>query len=288
MSTTTQTGATPQPVVVAQEDPWRYGWRYVRREGPDGQVGYERIPLKQEDLLHPQEDDFIVTNDAHNRDCTYLKNIFEDWAADKEGVLVLADARVDWQVPGVEPHGPDLAVFQGVRDWDPTTGTFTVADHGGRPLLVVEVTSPSTRNNDLDDKVVEYHRAGVPFYAIVDRRLGAEGEEFQILGYRAGPDGMLQAPLDSRGRLWLEPVRLWLAAEEGRAACYDERGGRLQDYAGVVRKMKAAEARAAEAAARIAAEAARAITEAAARIAAEAQVKELKALLEHLGEGKSS
>ena len=215
----------PQPSPTPEkEDPWRLGWRYVRHEGPDGLVGYERVPLRQEDLLHPQEDDFIVTNDAHGRDCTYLRNVFEAWAAGKEGALVLADTRVDWQAASVEPHGPDLAVFQGVRDWNPTDGTFTVVDHGARPLLVVEVTSPSTRDNDLDDKVVEYHRAGVPFYGIVDRRVGGQGLEGRLLGYRANHEAYVRLPLDERGRMWLEPVGLWLAFEGGRAVCYDEQG----------------------------------------------------------------
>ena len=242
MSTVFEPQAAPTP---EKEDPWRLGWRYVRHEGPDGLVGYERVPLKQEDLLHPQEDDFIVTNDAHCRDCTYLRNVLEAWAAGKEGALVLADARVDWQTGGVEPHGPDLAVFLGVRDWDPTDGTFTVADHGARPLLVIEVTSPSTREIDRDEKVVEYHRAGVPFYAIVDRRMGRQGVELRLQGYRTHHDGYQRAPLDERGRLWLEPVGLWLAAEEGRAVCYDDQGNRLEEYAMAVREKQVAETRAA-------------------------------------------
>ena len=280
----------PQPSPTPEkEDPWRLGWRYVRHEGPDGLVGYERVPLRQEDLLHPQEDDFIVTNDAHGRDCTYLRNVFEAWAAGKEGALVLADTRVDWQAAGVEPHGPDLAVFQGVRDWNPTDGTFTVADHGARPLLVVGVTSPSTRDNDLDDKVVEYHRAGVPFYGIVDRRVGGQGLEGRLLGYRANHEAYVRLPLDERGRLWLEPVGLWLAFEDGRAVCYDGQGKRQEEYAMAVREKRVAETRAAaEADSRRIAET-RAAAEADARrlaetraAAAEARTQELEAELQRL------
>jgi colicin import membrane protein len=279
MSTVVESQASPPP---DKEDPWRLGWRYIRYEGPDGLVGYERVPLRQEDLLHPQEDDFIVTNDAHGRDCTYLKNVLEAWAADKEGVLVLADARVDWQTGGVEPHGPDLAVFQGVRDWNPTDGTFTVVDHSARPLLVVEVTSPNTRDNDLEEKVVEYHRAGVPFYAVVDRRMRRNGPEFHMLGYRANHEGYMRLPLDEKGRLWLEPVRLWLSAEEGRVVCYDEQGNRLQDYAKVVRdKQTEAEARRlAEARAAAEAEAGRLAETRAAAV--EARNQELEAELQRL------
>jgi colicin import membrane protein len=265
---------TPPPA-LEKEDPWRYGWRYVQRESPDGVVGYERVPLRQEDLLHPREDDFIVTNDAHNRDCTYLKNVLEAWASGKQGMLVLADVRVDWQRAGIEPHGPDLAVFEGVREWEPTDGTFTVADHGAQPVLVIEVTSPSTRNIDLGDKVAEYARAGVPFYAIIDRHEGPQGADDRLLGYRAIPEGQLRLPLDERGRLWLAPVGLWLAVEDRKAALYDEWGNRLGEYPKVVEERKIAEARAAAEA-----EARRLYENRA--LEAEIRVKELEAELQRL------
>ena len=49
-------------------------------------------------------------------------------------------------------------------DW----ATLDVAAEGARPALVVEVTSPSTRENDLGTKPDFYHRAGVPLYVIAD------------------------------------------------------------------------------------------------------------------------
>lgn len=56
---------------------------------------------------------------------------------------------------------PDIAVLAGPREavWS-----------GQVPLLVVEVTSPATRPEDLFRKPVEYQAAGVPQYWIVDRR----------------------------------------------------------------------------------------------------------------------
>ena len=65
------------PSVPTTEDPFRLGWRWVRQRGPDGTETFERVPLRPEDLLHPEEDDFLVTNDAHDRVCTYLRNAFE-------------------------------------------------------------------------------------------------------------------------------------------------------------------------------------------------------------------
>ena len=42
-----------------------------------------------------------------------------------------------------------------------------MAEAKARPALVIEVTSPSTRYHDLNTKVFLYHRAGVPFEAVV-------------------------------------------------------------------------------------------------------------------------
>ena len=79
----------------------------------------------------------------------------------------VSDCRVDWNLPGVRPLGPDIAVFLDVerhKNW----ATLDVAAEGARPALVVEVTSPSTRKNDLGIKFDFYHRARVPLYVIAD------------------------------------------------------------------------------------------------------------------------
>ena len=52
--------------------------------------------------------------------------------------------------------------------------TFHLAGEGGTPVLVVEIASPSTRDNDLGIKRAFYYQSGVQKYIIVDR--GREGE----------------------------------------------------------------------------------------------------------------
>jgi hypothetical protein len=230
-------------------DPFRYGWRYVWQTDSAGVRRHVQVPLKQEDLLHPQEEDFIVQNPAHNADCAYLQSVLQRRTAERTGSVVLHDVRIDWQVPGVKPHGPDVVAFEGVTgEWDRVRGTFLVRDLGARPLLVIEVTSPSTRDYDLDDKVLHYWRAGVPFYAIVDSRPHEGPREIHLIGYRATPDGYLRVELDERGWLWLEAVQLWLAVEGDRVVCYDEQGNRLLDYSELAQVAQDAEARAEEAA----------------------------------------
>ena len=82
---------------------------------------------------------------------------------------MLSDCLVDWNLRGLRPVCPDLAVFFGVEhDEEEEWFTFNVAAEAAEPALVVEVTSSSTRKNDLGDKVRIYHRAKVPFYLIAD------------------------------------------------------------------------------------------------------------------------
>ncbi len=56
-------------------DPFFYGWRYVQRDAPDGETTWEQVPLTLEDVLHPQEEDFIVQTDLHQRICTYFTDV---------------------------------------------------------------------------------------------------------------------------------------------------------------------------------------------------------------------
>jgi colicin import membrane protein len=237
VSTISEPQATTAPSTVG---PYRFGWRMVQHLGPDGKLVWEQVPLKQEDLLHPEEEDFIVHDPAHDQNCFYLKTALVNSVARVARAHVNHNVRTDWGVPGVAPHGPDLAVFLDVpKDWDRHQGTFMVAKLGARPILVIEVTSPSTRAQDFNEKVLEYHQARVPFYAIVDYCTDLEPPRVQVLGYRTTPEGYVRVPLDERGWLWLEPVKLWLTGEGDLAVCYDEQANRILEYADVVQQADA-------------------------------------------------
>ena len=268
----------PKPEPTPQDDPWYYGWRYVKQTGSDGQVKMVQMPLTEEDVLHPQEDDFIVQNDDHTNDCHYLKTILDAHLADRPGVHVFHDHRMDWGVQGIEPHGPDFAVVEGFpENWDGQRGTFRLTQFGARTLLVIEVTSPTTRRGDLNAKVTEYYQAGIPYYAVVDRQF-QRGEQPRLFAYRAGEQGYELVEPDGDGWLALEPIGLWIRFEEARLACRDAEGRRLRDYQGIVEGLHLAEARAeteharAEAEARTRQEAQRRADEAQAR-ADEAQAR---------------
>jgi colicin import membrane protein len=231
-----------------RKDPFRYGWRYVRRVSADGKKILERVPLTLEDVLHPQEGDFHVLTDEHNDDCAYLKYALRRHLGSK--AMVLSDHRIAWDEPGVKPHGPDIAVILGIRKRKRLGATFYVATEGVRPKLLIEVTSTDTRKNDVVIKVDEYYRAGVPLYVIVDvRSRQGQRTRIELIGYRHAPGGYEKMPLDERGWLWLKELAIWIGIEGTRVVCYDHHGQKILDYA------ELAEAREAEVEARKAAEA---------------------------------
>jgi hypothetical protein len=134
-------------------------------------------------------------------------------------VVVLGDCRVDWGVPGVRPLGPDILVLFEVRQWL-RRGTYHLAEEGGRPVLVLEIVSPSTRQHDLGAKRRLYYRLGVQKYVLVDRWTPSEAP-VRLLGYERGPRGWRRLRPDAQGRLDLAPVGMKLGLEGERPWLYD-------------------------------------------------------------------
>jgi colicin import membrane protein len=261
-------------------DPFRYGWRYKSVRGPDGTEVLDQVPLTLEDVLFPETGDFIVQTDLHDTDSSYLKHVFNSRLAGDPQAVAVSDCRVDWNLAGVRPLGPDIAVFFGIKrrkDW----ATLDVAAEGARPALVVEVTSTGTRQNDLDIKPGFYHRAGVPLYVIADvLEEDEETRHVELIGYRHAPEGYQRIAPDARGWIWLEPLGLWLGVVQDpvlgcdRLACFDaQTGGEIGDYQAISQALEAATAAQAQAEARAEAEARRAGVEANAREQAEAKAQ---------------
>ena len=195
-------------------------------EEPDGTVWYEQVPLKQRDLLFPEEGDRPVLNNDHTTDYVYLLSVLKQQTVRHPGRRVFGDHRIDFEVPDLKPLGPDLIVLDGVGDWDGSRGTFPVRTMGADPLLAIEITSPDSRKYDLGIKLRYYFRCGIRCYAIVDRQ-PRDGSRASAVAYQAGAQGFDSVAPDSRGRVRLEPVGLWLGIVDGRAVCYDRRGRRI-------------------------------------------------------------
>jgi Uma2 family endonuclease len=269
-------------------DPFRYGWRYLRHEYPDGNVEMEQVPLTLEDVLYPEVGDFVVHSKAHEDRCTYLTNVLSAQLVNDPASVVLHDVRIAWDIPGLRPNGPDIAVIRGVRETK-NWATFDVAEERVRPALIIEVTSPETRSIDVSTKLEIYAQVGVPQYVIVDTRRGQHAETLHLLGYRLFRGGYEVQPPDERGWLWLDTVRLWLGLHDNEVYCYDETGHQLGDYTAIVAAFAEAEVRATtaeiraqtEAQARAEAEV-RAVTEAQARLEAEARARVAEGRLQAL------
>ncbi len=227
-------------------NPFPYGWRYVTRTRPDGTAEVDMVPLTLLDVLHPQEGDQIPEDSRHERHRRHFQNVFETRLAPQANLLCLSDCLIDWDRE-VRGHSPDLIVLERDGPWPwGSWGTLHVKQEGARPRLVVELTSPSTRGNDVGSKVEHYHRVGVPLYVIVDEE--EEEGPLTLIGYRWQPKGYEVLPLDPAGRLLLEPFGVLLAIKGDRVAILDAATGQeIGDYGAITRALEA-EVRAREAA----------------------------------------
>lgn len=131
------------------------GWtreRYLR-EAPDNQI-WEFA--KGEVIMHSP------ATAEHQRIVIFLNRLLSGYCETSGlGEVLTGPAAVDL-LPDVTRE-PDLFVVA-PEDADRATGTPLAIT----PALVVEVTSPSTRRMDLEEKAEEYARAGVPEYWVVD------------------------------------------------------------------------------------------------------------------------
>ncbi|BCX02283.1 MAG: hypothetical protein KatS3mg053_0221 [Candidatus Roseilinea sp.] len=240
---TVSSAVSAAPVAPAEQaDPFRYGWRYVRRELPSGQLVFEQHPLTLDDVHYPQEGDFIVHSSEHERIRNYLYDALRAHLRADPEVVVLADVRVAWSAPGLRPLGPDVVVFSGVRqrrDWT----TFDVAAEGAQTLLVVEITSPETRHIDLVDKVDEYAAAEVAEYVIVDLAGRRRSGQIVVRGYRLQDGAFLEAPRDADGRVLLQVGSLRIGTTGEDVLIFDAQGHPIGDYLEVEARLRDAEAR---------------------------------------------
>ncbi len=243
---TTPNLTSPEPPTAAlappaDPNPFRYGWRYVNKRLPDGRIEVEEVPLTLEDVLHPQEDDVIPENTVHEPERGHLTGAFRTRLSRLYNGHVFSDCIIDWNVPGLRNHSPDVSVFEDVRGLPlPRLGTFRRADFGGRCLLAVEIVSPDTRTNDVDRKPEHYHRAGVRQYVIVDQQ--REDGPRQIVDRRWTADGFVIEPADSNGRVRLDSLGLLIGLRDNRVVIFDAAtGDELREYAGEYASRVAAE-----------------------------------------------
>ncbi|MCP2727598.1 Uma2 family endonuclease [Symplocastrum sp. BBK-W-15] len=116
----------------------------------------------------------------------------------------------------------------GITNKQENRRTFVVEDEGVRPTLIIEVVSPRYRQADREIKVVEYARARVEEYVIIDRRTQRGQELDEILGYRLVQGHYQPITPDEEGRIFCATVGLWMSFIEGSLVMVDsETGERL-------------------------------------------------------------
>jgi Uma2 family endonuclease len=240
-------------------DPFRFGWRYVKRTGRNGRSELERVPLTPEDVLHPQENDQIPENTLQARDRAYLFGVLRWRFLLEAATKVLSDCLINWGVRGLRNHSPDISVFRNVTSRRRKWSTFYVVKEGAQSLLNIEIVTPDRydpklRNNDVKIKVKEYYQAGVPLYVVVDQK--KEDGPRQVIGYRRGPKGYVRLPLDPQRRLLLAPAQLLLGLQDNQAVCWDAlTGEEIKDFPEMAEAHREAEAARQQAEANRAAEA---------------------------------
>lgn len=98
----------------------------------------------------------------HNRIARRIANALESARA-PSGPCLTVDTDIDvvlWRVPRFTFRRPDVAVYKCLDD--PAR-----KPSAQETVLVVEVTSPSTMQEDLLDKKTQYAAAGIPLYLVV-------------------------------------------------------------------------------------------------------------------------
>ena len=231
----------------------------------------EVAPLSApEPVEYPESDGRpMAETDAHRRAMQDLLHALEQQFAGDENVYVSGINLLYYEEgEPTQSVSPDVYVVRGIpKRWRRTYRTW---EEGKAPDFVLEVTSRSTRGDDLGKKRGLYEWLGVPEYVLFDplaEYLRPPLQGFRLADGRYEPLSPLQGGGFASAVLGLE-----LHLRDGALRLYDPRASRwLPTPSEEAQARREAEARAAAAEARAAAEAARAAAEAVARSEAEAR-----------------
>ncbi len=144
-----------------QEDPFFYGWRWV---------GDEQVPLTEDDLLDPQEGDYVSEHTSHQwvvrKLCEILEELF--LARRQLDVLVGGNLKMRWRDPRIKKVAPDVVVIPDVEEPRRDRKSFDEKQEDAHPIFVLEATSEATVRTDERKKPGVYQRAEVAEYFLLD------------------------------------------------------------------------------------------------------------------------
>lgn len=264
----------------AEDDPYVYGWREHRELTADGEDRIRRTPLTYQDLLDPQEGDFIAEDTVHRKVTEGLADILERRYSAEPTVAVWRNLKIVFHVEGLTSGpAPDLCVVTGVEDRDRRRRSFRYGQEPGKVSLVIEVVSKSSVKKDYRDLLKIYAPLGVEEYVAI-RPLGHYPDgPFALTAWRLDRETRRLRPIatDPQGRIHSQTTGLLLGTgKDGwRLAVWDaESGERLrrsdEEAAWQEERAERAQERAERAEQR-------AEQEAATRRAAEAEIERLRA-----------
>ncbi len=172
----------------AETDPYFYGWREQWEETPDGGEKLHRTPLTYQDLLDPQEGDFIAEDTVHRRVVEDIANILDRRYLTEPTVAVWSNLKILFKIPGLTGGpGPDICVVSGVRDPDRKRRSFAYGKEPGKLRLVIEVVSKSSEKKDYQDLLRIYAPLVVEEYIAVHPLGYYVNGPFKLRGWRLDP-----------------------------------------------------------------------------------------------------
>lgn len=145
------------------------------------------IPLPYEpEIEYPESDGKpMAESDVHLAVMMHLVQGLRDHFADDPAVYVAGNLLLYYEEGKRASVAPDLFVVRGVPKGE--RDTYLLWREGKGPCFVLEVTSKSTRDEDLSTKKVLYRRLGVEEYVLFDPRGEYLEPRFQGLRLATGP-----------------------------------------------------------------------------------------------------
>lgn len=138
---------------------------YPRRATVTARV---HAPVKPAPIVYPESDgEPMAETDTHRDQMIYLISALQDYYRDREDVYVAGNLFVYYEEGNPQAVvAPDVFVVFGVRSGERRVYKLWV--EGRAPDVIFEVTSPSTRAEDLGTKQGLYAYVGVKEYFIYD------------------------------------------------------------------------------------------------------------------------
>jgi Uma2 family endonuclease len=181
---------------------------------------------------HLTEEDLMGESLAQSQLIAYLLQVLQ-WLYHNERWFIVSNLNIYRQRGRYAyPWAPDVAVFKGIVI--PPTGSRkfkswrTYEPNRPPPHVVLEISSDSTWENDVQQKPVEYGVLGVREYFAYDPNAPPywTHDGIPLRGWRYVNGQSQELVADPRGRLWSEELESWLVPDDAFLRMYDRQGRR--------------------------------------------------------------